>query len=88
MDLGGNLKSSEKNSLLSLEKDIFWPSDESGHVSFMLDGSSNSEVSGGGFEKWVSFDSSFFSFSSIVLFFFIQFSSFPLRPPFYILFST
>ena len=44
-------ESLEENSLLSLEGDILWPSDESGQISDWLDGSTQGEVSWGGFEK-------------------------------------
>ncbi len=48
---GRNLESLEKNSLLSLESDILWPSDESGQISSGLDITSDSEVSWGLLEK-------------------------------------
>jgi len=43
----------EKDSLLSLEEDIFWPSDESGQVSGGLEITTNSEVSGSLFEEGI-----------------------------------
>ena len=42
---GGDLQSLEKNSLLTLNSDVFWPLDESCEVSLWLDVSSNSKVS-------------------------------------------
>jgi len=56
---GGDLQSSHEDSLLSLEKNVSRPSDESGKVSLGLQVTSNSEVSGSGFEEGVSLDSSF-----------------------------
>lgn len=44
-------QSLEKNSLLSLESDVLWPSDESGQISDWLDGSTQREVSWGSFEQ-------------------------------------
>jgi len=54
VDLRGDLESLEKDSLLSLESDVSWPSDESGEILLGLDISTNSEASGGRFEKRVS----------------------------------
>ncbi len=53
MDSGGDLEAVEENTLLSLEKDVSWPSDESGQVTFMLDAVSDSEIAGTLFEKGV-----------------------------------
>jgi len=50
---GGNLKSGKEDSLLSLQNDVFGPSDESGQISLVLDISSDSEVSGSSLEKRV-----------------------------------
>lgn len=46
----------EKDSLLSLEDDIFWPSDKSGQISSGLDITTNSEASGSLLEEGVSLD--------------------------------
>jgi len=54
VDLRRDLESLEKDSLLSLESDVSWPSDESGEILLGLDISTNSEASGGRFEKRVS----------------------------------
>ena len=54
VDLRGDLESLEKDSLLSLESDVSWPSDESGEILLGLDISTDSEASGGRFEKRVS----------------------------------
>jgi len=51
---GRNLESLEEDSLLSLEDDVFGPSDESGQISSGLDITTNSEVSGSLFEERVS----------------------------------
>jgi hypothetical protein len=47
------LQSHEENSLLSLDSDIFWPSDESGKVLLWLNRSTNSERSWGFLEEGV-----------------------------------
>lgn len=52
----GNLESLEEDSLLSLEDNVFGPSDESGQISDGLDITTNSEVSGFLFEEGVSLD--------------------------------
>jgi len=49
-----DLESLEEDSLLSLEDDVFGPSDESGQISLGLDITTNSEVSGSLFEEGVS----------------------------------
>ena len=54
VDLRRDLESLEKDSLLSLESDVSWPSDESGEILLGLDISTDSEASGGRFEKRVS----------------------------------
>ena len=46
-------ESLHENSLLSLEKDVSGPSNETGHISGVLDVTSDSEVSGLGFEQRV-----------------------------------
>jgi len=51
---GRNLQSLEEDFLLSLENDIFGPSDESGQISSGLDITTDSEVSGLLFEERVS----------------------------------
>jgi len=56
MNNGRDLESLEEDSLLSLEENVFWPSDESGQISFWLNITTNSEVSGPAFEQWVSLD--------------------------------
>lgn len=48
-----NLESLLEDGSLSLKFDVFWPSDESGQVSFWLDILSNSKVLGSLFEEWV-----------------------------------
>lgn len=53
MDLGGNFKSLEEDSLLSLESDVSGPSDESGEVSLGLDITTDSEASGLSLEEGV-----------------------------------
>lgn len=40
-----DLQSSHQDSLLSLDQDVSWPSDESGEVSLRLDGTANAESS-------------------------------------------
>lgn len=45
VDNSGYLESLEEDSLLSLEKDVLWPSDISGQVSLWLDMTSNLVVS-------------------------------------------
>ena len=66
----GNLDSSEKNSLLSLESNIFRPSDESGQISFRLNAIADSVIAGFALEEWVSFLVSLFHIS----FLFVSFS--------------
>ena len=51
-----DLQSSHQDSLLSLDEDVSWPSDESGQISSWLDGSSNTELSWGDFEEAASLD--------------------------------
>ena len=51
---GRNLESLEEDSLLSLEDNVFGPSDESGQISSGLDVTTDSEVSGLLFEERVS----------------------------------
>ena len=53
VDLGGNLESVQEDSLLSLEEDVLWPSDESGDILLGLAVSSDSEVLGGLLEEGV-----------------------------------
>jgi hypothetical protein len=55
MEEGRDLKSGEKDSLLSLEEDVFWPSQKSGDVSLGLGVVTDSEVSGSFFEKRILF---------------------------------
>ena len=55
----GNLESVEKNSLLSLEKDVTRPSHESGQITLMLDSVSDSIVSRSLLEKRVLLSVSF-----------------------------
>jgi hypothetical protein len=45
VESGRDLQSLEKNSLLALNSDIFWPLDKSCEISLGLDVSSDSEVS-------------------------------------------
>jgi len=46
VETGGDLESLKKNSLLTLDSDIFRPLDESSEISLWLDVSTYSEVSG------------------------------------------
>jgi len=48
-----DLQSGLENGSLSLKLDVFWPSDESGQVSFWLDISADSEVFSSFLEQWV-----------------------------------
>jgi len=63
----GNFESFHKDSFLSLVEDIFGPSNESGHVSLVLNVTTNSEVSSSSFEQWVlnSLDNFFFIISLV-----------------------
>ena len=45
VDGGWNLETLEKNALLSLDTDVFWPLDEAGEVTGWLDVTTNSKVS-------------------------------------------
>lgn len=51
--LEGYFESFHEDSLLSLVKNIFGPADEAGQISLVLDVTTDSEVSGLGFEKSV-----------------------------------
>lgn len=52
-----DLQSLHKDSLLTLELDVSWPSDESGQVATMLDVLANSEIAWSTLEQWVSLNS-------------------------------
>lgn len=52
-DGGGDFESVEEQSLLSLEQNVLWPSEEPSHISLWLDIVPDSEVLWGGFEEWV-----------------------------------
>lgn len=52
-----DLQSLHKDSLLTLELDVSWPSDESGQVTTMLDVLANSEIAWSTLEQWVSLNS-------------------------------
>ena len=58
-----DFESSQEDSLLSLVKNVFGPSDETGHISFVLNITTDSEISRFGFEQRVLslFDNFFFS---------------------------
>ena len=63
-----DFESIQDDSLLSLVEDVFGPSDETGHVSLVLDITTDSEVLGSSFEQWVlNFLDNFF-FSNLVRF--------------------
>jgi len=53
VDAWGNLQSLLQNGSLSLEFDVFWPSDKSGQIFFWLEVLADSKVFGSFFEKWV-----------------------------------
>jgi len=52
----GDLQSLQKDLLLSLKDDVFWPSDISGEISLRSDVTSDSEVSGSLFKKRILLD--------------------------------
>lgn len=52
MESGGHLESLKKNSLLTLDANIFWPSDEASEISLWLNVSSDSKVASILLEQW------------------------------------
>ena len=44
VECGGNLQSLKKNSLLTLDANVFWPLDEASEISLGLDVATNSKV--------------------------------------------
>lgn len=68
VDLGWDLKSGQQDSLLSLQEDVLWPSDESGDVLLGLAVSTDSEVLGGLLEEGVFNLLGFFGRLFLVLF--------------------
>ena len=52
VESGGHLESLKKNSLLTLDANIFWPSDEASEISLWLNVSSDSKVASILLEQW------------------------------------
>lgn len=67
IDCWWDLQSLHQNSLLSLDENVFWPSNESGEITLVLDVVADTVVSWSAFEQWVSLNGSgFLGFRSLL----------------------